>query len=152
MKDGIDLFGRGTEASIPVYAMADGSLTRLPGRVDVVAVLHQDPLRPGKKVWAMYGGMSAANGVDSFAAEDFLEGTTNLPVQSGQLLGYQGSWSENPQWPKWVHMSFALTDGTTQETLPEDAAAANLLDPAQYLGLVIESGNDSPQPLKCKQP
>jgi hypothetical protein len=120
--------------------------------VDVLAILHDDPMRPGKKVWAMYGGMSGANGVDSFVAENFPEGTTNLPVKSGQLLGYQGSWSETPQWPKWVHMSFALTDGTTQQALPENAISADVLDPAQYLGLIVESGNESPQPLKCKQP
>lgn len=152
MKDGLDFFGRGKQGSIPVFAVADGMLTRLPGWVDVVAVLHEDPLRPGKKVWAMYGGMAAANGADSFVADDFPEGTTDLPVKSGQLLGYQGSWSETPQWPKWVHMSFAVTDGMAQESLPEDLPAEDTLDPAQYLGLIVESGNESPQPLKCRQP
>jgi hypothetical protein len=152
MKDGLDFFGRGNEGSIPVHAVADGVLTRLPGWVDVVAVLHEDRLRPGKKVWAIYGGMAAANGADSFVAEDIPEGTTNLPVKSGQLLGYQGSWSETPQWPKWVHMSFALTEGMAQESLPEDLSAKDTLDPAQYLGLIVEPGNESHQPLKCRQP
>ena len=151
-EDGLDFFGRGKAADIPVYAVADGLLTRLSGWVDVVAIQHEDPLRPGKKVWAMYGGMAAANGADSFVAEDFPEGTTNLPVKSGQLLGYQGSWSETPQWPKWVHMSFAITDGTAQASLAQNSGARDSLDPAQYLGLIVESGNESPQPLKCKEP
>src|SRR5688500_19595028 len=50
---------------------------------------------------------------------DFPAGTTNVPVQSGQLIGYQGAWSGNPPWPKWVHMSFAVIDSSEQNTFPE---------------------------------
>lgn len=97
---GIDFFGHGKASSIPVYAVSDGSLTRLSGWVDAVAVLHEDPLRPGKKVWTLYGGMAGPNGTESYVVQDFPAGITNVAVKSGQLLGYQGSWSGRPPWPK----------------------------------------------------
>jgi hypothetical protein len=148
----IDFFGQGKEGSVPVYAAADGWLTRLPEWVDAVAVLHDDPLRPGRKVWAVYGGMAAANGTDSFIVKDFPAGSTNIPVKSGQLLGYQGSWSGTPLWPTWAHTIFAVTNALQKDTFPKNITFANILDPAPYLGLIVESGKEYPQPLKCKEP
>jgi hypothetical protein len=150
--DGIDLFGNAKEASSPVYAMADGLLTRRPEWVDGVAILHEDPLRPGEKVWALYGGMAAANGTDSFVSKDFPAGITDIPVKSGQLLGYQGTWSGTPQWPQWVHVFIVLVDAYGKSSQPQNITSADLLDPAPYLGLLVESGKDYPQPLKCRQP
>ena len=152
MNDGIDFFGNAKESSTPVYAMADGILTRPPEWVDAVAILHDDPLRPGEMVWAFYGGMAAANGIDSFVAQEFPAGITNIPVKSGQLLGYQGRWSGTPPWPQWIHMFIALADARGKSSPPQIITSTNLLDPAPYLGLVIESAKDSPQPLKCKEP
>ena len=146
----IDFFGQGKEGSIPVYAVADGFLTRLPDWVDAVAILHEDPLRTGSKVWTVYGAMAAANGTDSLVAKDFPVGSKNIPVKSGQLLGYQGSWSGTPLWPTWVHTIFAVTNASQNDTFPRNVVMANILDPAPYLGLSVESGNQNPQPLKCK--
>ena len=150
VNDGIDFFGNAKEASTPVYAMADGILTRRPEWVDAVAILHEDPLRPGEKIWAFYGGMAAANGADSFVSEDFPPGMTDIPVKSGQLLGYQGTWSGTPQWPKWVHVFIALVDAHGKSSQPKNITSADLLDPAPYLGLIVESGKNYPQPLKCE--
>ena len=152
VNDGIDFFGNAKEANSPVYAVADGILTRRPEWVDAVAILHEDPLRPGEKVWAFYGGMASASGTDSFVAEDFPAGITDIPVKSGQLLGYQGTWSGTPQWPQWVHVFIALVDAHGKSSQPQNITSADLLDPAPYLGLIVESGKDYPQPLKCKQP
>ena len=150
MKSGIDFFGRGNAGKIPVYAVADGLLTRQTDWVDSVAILHDDPLHPAKKVWSYYGGMAAPNGTDSYVVGDFPAGTTNVPVQSGQLIGYQGSWSGNPPWPKWVHMFFAVIDSSEQNTFPEKVTPEITLDPVPYLGLTVEKGNENPQPLNCE--
>src|SRR5688572_435012 len=152
MKGGIDFFGRGNAGKIPVYAVADGLLTRQPDWVDSVAILHDDPLHPEKKVWSFYGGMAAPNGTDTYVLSDFPAGTTNVPVQSGQLVGYQGAWSGNPPWPKWVHMSFAVIDSPEQNTFPEKVTPEITLDPVPYLGLTVEKGNENLQPLNCEQP
>ena len=149
-ESGIDFFGHGKENSIPVYAVADGLLTRLPGWVDAVAILHDDPLRPSKKVWSYYGGMAAPDGTESFVMEDFPTGITNVPVQSGQLLGYQGAWSGTPFWPKWVHVSFAVVDGSEQNNFPEKNLLDTILNPIPYMGLTLETGNENLQPLKCE--
>jgi hypothetical protein len=148
----IDIFGQGKEGSIPVYAVADGWLTRQSDWVDAVAILHEDPLRAGRRVWAIYGGMAAANGTDSFVVKDFPAGSRNIPVKSGQLLGYQGSWSGTPLWPTWVHTIFAVTKATQSDVFPKNITLPNILDPVPYLGLSLEAGNDNPQPLKCKEP
>ena len=149
-KSSIDFFGRGNGGTIPVYAAADGLLTRPSESVDAVVILHDDPLRPTKKVWAYYGGMAAPDGIDSYIVEDFPAGISNVAVKSGQLLGYQGAWSGIPPWPKWVHMVFAVVDASGQNTFPEKISVESTLDPVQYLGLNIESGNENPQALKCE--
>jgi hypothetical protein len=150
-KSGIDFFGYGKEGSIPVYAVADGLLTRLPGWVDAIAILHDDPLNPAKKVWSYYSGMADDNGTESYVLADFPAGITNIPVKSGQVLGYQGSWSGVPLWRKWVHTSFAVVDASGgQNSFPEEISAQITLDPVSYLGLNIDTGNKNLQALKCE--
>jgi hypothetical protein len=148
----VHFLGQGKEGSIPVYAVADGSLTRLRGWVDAVAVLHEDPLRAGKKVWAVYGGMAAANSTDSFIVEDFPAGSRDIPVQSGQLLGYQGTWSGTPLWRTWIHTSFAITQAAQNEVFSKTLTLPNILDPVPYLGLSLRAGNENLQSLKCRAP
>ena len=148
----IHFFGHGRENNIPVYAVADGSLTRLPEWVDAVAILHDDPLHPTKKVWSYYGDMVAPDGKESYIVQDFPPGITNVTVKSGQLLGYQGSWSGTPFWPKWVHMSFAVLTASEQTNFPEKDLVDTILNPIPYLGLALQTGNENPQPLKCEQP
>jgi hypothetical protein len=146
----IEFFGQGKEGSVPVYAVADGSLTRLSDWVDAVAILHEDPLRPGSKVWAFYAGMAAADGKESLIAPDFPAGSTSIPVKSGQLLGYQGSWSGTPLWPTWVHSFFGVEKASQGNIFPQKFVPTNILDPAPYLGLNIDRGNKNPQALKCE--
>ena len=94
--------------------------------------------------------MADANGAESYVLEDFPPGIENIPVKSGQVLGYQGSWSGLPLRPKWVHASFAVVDALGQNTFPEEITAQITLDPVSYLGLNIEAGNTHLQPLKCE--
>jgi hypothetical protein len=147
----LDFFGQGNEGGIPVYVVADGLLTRLPGLMDAVAIQHDDPLHPGEKVWSYYGGMSAANGADSFVAEEFPVGVENVPVKAGQVLGQQGTWSGTPQWSMWAHVRFAVVRATAQGEFPMQMTLKNMLDPTQYLGLAL-SDNTNFQALECRQP
>ena len=82
--------------------------------------------------------------------EDFPTGITNVPVQSGQLLGYQGSWSGTSFWTKWVHVSFAVVDGSEQNNFPEKNLLDTILNSIPYLGLTLETVNENLQPLKCE--
>jgi len=148
----LDFFGQGNEGKVPVYAAADGLLTRSPGWVDAVAIQHADPLNPAGKVWSYYSGMSAANGIDSYVVEDFPIGVEKLPVKAGQLIGYEGSWSGNPPWPMWIHASFIVVRPIDQGAFPIELTPDVLLDPTSYLKLALQAENKNMQSLQCAQP
>ncbi len=143
---GIDFFGQGNEGKIPVYAVADGLLTRLLDRADAVAVQYEAPQRPGKKIWALYDGMASADGRNSYISEEFLT-ASSVPVKAGHLIGYQGTWSGTPNWPMWVHVRFTVVDVGDQ--LPGAVTSMTYLDPAAYLGLALDASNDNIQTLRC---
>jgi hypothetical protein len=148
--EGLDFFGWGNEGKVPVYAVADGLLTRLPGRSDAVVIQHDDPLKPGNKVWSYYADMTSANGMTSFVAHEFPPGSGNVPVKAGQLIGYQGTWSGRSQWPMWLHVHFAVVSADQEGGFPENVTVDKLLDPTLYLGLLLEQ-NPNTQPMSCRQ-
>jgi hypothetical protein len=152
--NGLDFLGQGNEGKVPVYAVADGLLTRPTDWVDAVAILHEDPLHPTEKIWSYYSGMAAASGIDSYVAQDFPLGATRIPVKAGQLLGYQGTWSGKPFWPRWMHMHFAVVRVESQDDFPSGLTLEDMLDPAPYLNVELkpETDTENSQPLKCSQP
>lgn len=147
--DALVFFGRGNEGQVPVYAVADGLLSRPKGWLDAVIIQHDDLLNAGKKIWSYYGGMSSANGIDTLVVKEFPVGAKNVPVKAGQLLGYQGSWSGNPQWPMWIHVHFGLIRATGN--FPETFANYSTLNPSEYLGLRLKPQGETTnlQPLSC---
>lgn len=132
----------------PVYAVADGLLTRREDWNDAVAIQHDDPLHPGETIWTFYGGMADAQNARSFVAEAFPPGIEELPIQAGDLLGYQGRWWEGEMR---VHAHFIITparaDGSfpaalvnrakeTDEPLPYELEKRGRLNPTPYLGVI----------------
>jgi MFS family permease len=155
LKDGgMDFFGQGKAGQIPVYAVADGLLMRLPDWWDAVAIQHDDPLHPGEKVWTYYSSMGSANGTDSYVAQDFPAGAANIPVKAGQLLGCQGSWNGRPGWASWAHVHFAVIRAGGQGVFPSEWTVSEMLDPVLYLNLALDPqlANRNLQPLLCVQP
>ena len=150
---GLDFFGLGNENDVPVYAVADGLLTRLPDWDNAVAIQHDDPLRSGDKVWSYYAHMASASGLESFVARDFPPGSTNVPVRAGQVLGYQGRWSGQPLKPVWMHLRFFVVRAAEGWTFPGEVAPENVLDPSPYLGIVArpDTGHAYLQPLRCQE-
>ena len=140
--DGLMFFGQGNDGQVPIYAVADGLLWRPDGWTDGVIIEHDDPLEAGKKIWTFYGGMTSADGTESFVAEEFPIGSKNVPVKAGQLIGYQGSWSGNPRWPMWIHVHFGLVRATGN--VPEVFNNFTILNPLQHLGLALKPEKDMP--------
>jgi hypothetical protein len=139
--------GEGVEGVVPVRAVADGLLLRRAGWHDAVAILHDDPLGNGDKVWTFYGNMADDSARRSLVDADFPEGIEGVPVTRGQRLGTQGRRSVTEI--GWIHLRFAVVpaldgDGFPdalldlpvpeggQPTLP---AELRLLDPSPYLGM-----------------
>jgi hypothetical protein len=175
----LGIMGEGRENTVPVYAVADGLLLRRPDWNAAVAIQHDDPVRPGEKVWSFYGDMASSIG-ESFIVPDFPLGSEGVPVQAGQLLGYQGTWSGSPGSAIWTHLQFAVVpaepDGSFPaeivglapedefspedvELLPdEDESSARdeviefALDPSPYLGTVRSQVMGTPDwlPVRCQ--
>jgi murein DD-endopeptidase MepM/ murein hydrolase activator NlpD len=150
---GLDLFGRGREHTVPVYAVADGLLTRLPGWKSAVAIQHDDPLRPAEKVWSYYAHMASGSGRQSYISGDFPAGTVAAPVQAGELLGYQGVWSGNPLLPGWMHLHFSVIRSGQDGAFLNETVLANTLDPSPYLGIIGTAGSGIPnwEPVRCQR-
>jgi len=158
--------GQGYENSVPVHAVANGLLTRRTDWRDAVATQHDDPLRPGEKVWAFYGGMASGWGQESFVVQDFPTGSAGVAVKRGQLLGYQGQWAGQPGMSLWVHLHFAvlpaMEDGSFpaeiaglvggEEPAPDEREQRRPLDPSPYLGAVgsVVMGAPTWLPLRCQ--
>ena len=117
----LTFMGQGYEYSVPVYAVADGLLTRGADWHDKVAIQHDDPLRPGEKVWTYYGGMASGEDAWSFVVSDFPPGSEALPVRKGHLLGYQGQWFRKGAEPIWVHLRFAVLRPAADGSFPAEA-------------------------------
>lgn len=149
---GLDIFGQGRENTVPVYAVADGRLTRLPGWKSAVIVQHEDPLRPGETVWTFYSHMAGGGGA-SYIVDAFPPGSAGVPVQAGQLLGYQGVWSGHPLKPGWMHLHFSVVRAAEDGSFLNETALENTLDPSPYLGIVgnADTGQLNWQPLSCRE-
>lgn len=158
----LSLMGIGYDNTVPVYAVADGQLMRRADWPDAVAILHDDPLEPGQKVWAFYGGMASRDGQRSYVNAAFPPGSTDVPVKAGELLGYQGSYRYD-----WTHLHFAilppLSDGSFAAALVwrETGQDLSLIqarlqidyrNPADYLGSVDSyvAGAEDWLPWRCK--
>lgn len=148
---GLDFFGQGREHTVPVYAAADGLLTRLPGWKSAVVIQHDDPLRPGQQVWTFYAHMASATGRTSYIVEDFAPGASGVPVKAGQLLGYQGVWSGHPLRPGWMHLHFSVVRAAEDGSFLNETVLENTLDPSPYLGIAGNADTDHPnwQPVQC---
>jgi murein DD-endopeptidase MepM/ murein hydrolase activator NlpD len=148
---GLDIFGEGRENTVPVYAVADGLLTRLPGWKSAVIIQHEDPLRPGEVVWTYYAHMAGSSG-RSYIVEDFSAGSSGVRVEAGQLLGYQGVWSGHPLSPGWLHLHFSVVKAAEDGSFLNETLVANTLDPSPYLGIVgnAASGQANWQLIKCQ--
>jgi len=147
---GLDLFGSGRENTVPVYAAADGLLNRLPGWKSAVAILHDDPLRPGQVVWTYYAHMASATG-KSYISPAFPPGTAGKRVQAGELLGYQGVWSGHPLKPGWMHLHFSVVKAGPDGGILNETVVENTLDPSPYLGIIgnADAGQPNWQPVQC---
>ena len=136
---GIDVFGGGDIGITPVYAAADGYLTRQADwKSSVIIRIPNDPLQPGRQIWTYYTHMAGPDG-SSLIAADFPPGTLEVFVPAGTLLGHQGNFSGTPGQPVGVHLHFSVVRDNGQGQYLNELDINNTLDPSPYLGLNLNA-------------
>jgi murein DD-endopeptidase MepM/ murein hydrolase activator NlpD len=136
---GIDIFG-GTDVNVtPVYAAFSGYLTRMPDwKSSLIIRVPDDPLAPDRQIWTYYTHLADPDG-ESFIAPDFPPGTSELYVEAGTLLGYQGNYSGTPGSPTGVHLHFSIVLDDGSGSYRNELEIENTLDPSPYLGLPLNA-------------
>jgi murein DD-endopeptidase MepM/ murein hydrolase activator NlpD len=148
---GIDIFGRAEPGVIPVYAAYAGYLSRLPDwKSTVILRIPSDPLNPGQQIWTYYTHMAAANG-KSYIADAFPPGTSEVYVEEGTLLGYQGNYSGDPNNPTGVHLHFSIVRDDGKGSFRNELKIQNTFDPSPYLGLPLNANENPNQVPVCSE-
>jgi peptidoglycan LD-endopeptidase LytH len=136
---GIDVFGSVQPGETPVFAAADGYLSRLSDwKSSLIIRVPQDPLQSNRQIWLYYTHMADRDG-NSFITADFPPGTSEAFVAAGTLLGFQGNYSGTPGSPVGVHLHFSIVKDNGQGSYLNELNIDNTLDPSPYLGLRLNA-------------
>lgn len=149
---GVDIFGGGDVGVTPVVAAYSGYLTRRPDwKSSLILRVPEDPLQPDHQIWLYYTHLADIDG-SSFILDKFPPGTSEVYVEAGELLGFQGNYSGDPGNPVGVHLHFSivLDDGTG--SFRNELKISNTLDPSPYLGINLNGLNDPEKIPVCSDP
>jgi murein DD-endopeptidase MepM/ murein hydrolase activator NlpD len=136
---GLDIFGGEQVGMTPVVAAYAGYLTRLPEwKSSLIIRIPEDPLQPDRQIWTYYTHLADASGND-YIEKDFPPGTSEVYVEAGTLLGYQGNYSGDPDNPTGVHLHFSIVRDDGRGKFLNELDIDNTLDPSPYLGLPLNA-------------
>ncbi len=148
---GIDIFGGDAPGKTPVLAAYDGYLTRLPDwKSTVIIRIPNDPLQPNRQIWTYYTHMADQNGT-SYISPQVPPGTSELFVQAGTFLGYQGDYSGDPYNPVGIHLHFSIVLDDGQGSFRNELKIDNTLDPSPYLGLRLNASQNPRDVVTCQE-
>lgn len=146
---GIDIFGGGELNQVPVVAAYSGYLTRLPDwKATVIIRIPRDPLQAERQIWTYYTHMADADG-NSFITEEFPPGSSEVYVEAGTLLGYQGNYSGEALNPTGIHLHFSIVRDDGQGRFLNELEIGNTLDPSPYLGLPLNTSENRAEIARC---
>lgn len=148
---GIDLFP-GTEPGVtPVYAAYSGYLTRLAEwRSTLIIRIPADPLQPGRQIWTYYTHMATKDG-QSFISEQFPEGSFEVFIEEGTLLGYQGDYSGDPLNPTGLHLHFSIVRDDGAGSFLNELDITNTIDPSPYFNLAFNHNTNPDEIPICEE-
>jgi len=134
---GIDIFTSESSGDTPVYSSFSGYLTRLPDwKSSLVIRVPQDPLHPQNQIWLYYTHLADLDG-NTYIVSDFPAGTSDLFVEEGTLLGYQGNYSGTIGKPVGVHLHFSIVMDDGNNSFLNELDIHNTLDPSPYFDLPL---------------
>lgn len=140
---GIDIFGGQEPNTTPVRVVYPGYLSRPTDWISTVIIrIPSDPLQPDRQIWTYYTHMADEQG-NSFINPDFLPGTSEVFVETGTLLGYQGNYSGSPGNPTGIHLHFSIVLDDGQGNYLNELDISNTLDPSPYLGLELNANTNA---------
>ena len=140
---GIDIFGGDVPGKTPVLTAYSGYLTRLPEwKSTVIIRIPSDPLNSSRQIWTYYTHMANKNGT-SYISPGFPPGTSEVFVEAGTFLGYQGDYSGDPGNPVGVHLHFSIVLDDGQGSFRNELEIDNTLDPSPYLGLSLNASQNT---------
>ena len=147
---GVDIFA-GTEVGVtPVVAAYPGFLTRKPDwKSSVIVRVPSDPLQASRQIWVYYTHMADPNG-NSFISADFPPGTSEVFVEAGTVLGYQGNYSGDPNNPTGVHLHISVVKDDGFGNFKNELDIDNTYDPSPYLGLQLNAHENVTQIPVCE--
>ncbi len=147
---GIDIFA-GTDVGItPVIAAYPGYLSReADWKSSLIVRVPSDPLDPGRQVWVYYTHMADAVG-NSFISNQFPPGTSEVYVEAGTFLGYQGNYSGDPGNPVGVHLHISVVKDDGFGRFKNELDINNTYDPSPYLGLRLNAHENPNQIPVCE--
>jgi murein DD-endopeptidase MepM/ murein hydrolase activator NlpD len=136
---GLDIFPGTSPGDTPVFAAYPGYLTRLPDwKSSVIIRVPSDPLNPDRQIWTYYTHMADAQG-NSFVDAAFPPGTSEVYVETGTLLGYQGNYSGNPANPTGNHLHFSIVEDNGRGSFKNELEISNTIDPSPYFGMALNA-------------
>lgn len=140
---GLDIFPGSTPGESPVYAAYSGYLTRLSDwSASVIIRIPEDPLQAGRQIWNYYTHMASKNG-DSFISDSFPAGSSEVFVEEGTLLGYQGDYSGDPLNPTGLHLHFSIVRDDGRGGFLNELDIKNTIDPSPYFNLAVNHNNNA---------
>lgn len=146
---GIDIFSKDGSGQTPVYAAYDGYLTRLPDwKSTLIIRVPEDPLQKGRQIWTYYTHLADSQG-NSYILTKFPPGTSEMYVEEGTLLGYQGNYSGTPGNPTGIHLHFSIVLDDGQGNFLNELKIKNTLDPSVYFDLPLNGNTNRNEIPRC---
>jgi len=146
---GLDIFGGEEIGLTPVYAVYSGYLTRLPDwKSSVILRIPSDPLQPSRQIWTYYTHMASEDGT-SYITAVFPPGTTEVYVELGTLLGYQGNYSGDPNNPTGIHLHFSIVKDDGNGSFLNELKIQNTIDPSPYFGMALNANTNHGEVPRC---
>ena len=146
LHQGIDIFTDQPIGQVPVYASADGYITR---ETSWTSALIQRV--PDQGIWLYYTHMADEEGND-FISTEFPRGTYAKFVSRGTLLGYIGNYDGNRPSRIWPHLHFSIVKTNYDGSYLPENDFNNTADPSPYLGLNLHYQTAQRAPARCPQP
>lgn len=140
---GLDIFG-GTDVGVtPVVAAYPGYLTRQEDWASTIIIrVPQDPVEPSRQIWVYYTHMADPDG-NSFVSPEFPQGTHEVFVEAGTLLGYQGNYSGDPSNPVGVHLHLSIVKDDGFGNFTNELEIENTYDPSPYFGMPLNANENA---------